>query len=257
MDRRRTKGTNTCRGKPLPPALGLGAVLVALLASSCAAKMALTIRPDASALVEFSAEIPGPVADKLRKIRGAGRYVDPATPLFDLASMRSGIAERSELRLVDLSRPNPDSVKGAVVVDSLSNLAAFPAIAESGALTYAEGPGWTEIKIRLARGAGNGLAALLPGIDPGLLEALSPPALAEEDEAMSAADYRLMLRSIFGAKGLLALEGSAILVALSAPNAVIASGGGALVDGTLEARIPIIDALVLEKPVELWLRWRD
>ncbi len=239
-------------------ALGLCAAFLAIALGSCEAKLSGTIRPDASALVEFSAEIPRPVAEKLRKLGSAGGgAATPASPLFNIESMRAGIAERPELRLVELSRPNPDSVKAIIIVDSLSSLAASPAIAESGALTYAEGPGWTEIKIRLARGAGNGLAALLPGIDPALLEALSPPALAEEGEETSPEDYRLMLKSVFGTKAMPALEGAAIRLGLTAPNVVLSSGGGALESRTLEARIPIIDALILEKPIELWIRWKD
>ena len=73
---------------------------------------------------------------------------------------------------------------------------------------------------------------------------------------MSAAEYRAMLKSVLGEKAMPAMDAAAIGISLTAPNTVLASEGGALEGQTLKARIPMLDALVLEKPVELRLRWK-
>lgn len=240
-----------------PAALAIALLFVSLTITSCGASLAADIRADSSAMVEFSVEMPAPVADKLRRLgaAGGGTY-DPASPLFNLAAIRAGIAENPELSLQALTQPSPESLRGRILVVSLPGLASMPEMKDSGTLAYAEGADWKELRLLLRRGANAGLAALLPGLDPGLLEALSPPAIAEEGEAVEAEDYRAMLKSVFGTKGLAALEAASVDVELKAPTAVIASGGGRLEERKLTAKLPIIDLLLLEKPIELRLRWK-
>ena len=52
------------------------------------------------------------------------------------------------------------------------------------------------------------------------------------------------------------MEAAAICFSLTAPGPVLSSGGGALSGNTLTATIPVIEILALEKPVEIWLRWK-
>ncbi len=241
----------------LASALCLGAVFLALvlLLGSCAARFDGSIAADGGARIDFKAEVPAVVGDKLRKLGAAGGgTVGAETPLFDLGQVRSAIVARPELSLVELSRPSPDSLKGTVAVKSLAKLASGPGLAGTGALAYSTGPGWAELRIRLARGPESGLAALLPGVDPYLLDALSPPAL--EEEGAGAEEYRTMLRSVFGEKAMPALEAAAATVALTVPGEPIASGGGVLEGRSLKVRLPMVDVLVLEKPIEFWIRWK-
>ena len=245
----------------LAATVGIGAIflVLVLLLGSCSAKLDGSIRGDGSARIDFQTEIPSPIAAKLRRLSASasparGAQVGAAAPLFDLKSIRASIAARPELGLIELSQPTPESVKGAIFVKSLERFAKSPDLADSGALSYATGPGWAELEIRLERGNSAALTALLPGVDPYLLDALSPPAL--EEEGVSAAEYRAMLKSVLGEKAMPAMDAAAIGISLTAPNTVLASEGGALEGQTLKARIPMLDALVLEKPVELRLRWK-
>jgi hypothetical protein len=54
-----------------------------------------------------------------------------------------------------------------------------------------------------------------------------------------------------------AMEAAEISLSITAPGAVLSSGGGSLAGSTLVKRISILDALTLEKPIELWIRWKD
>jgi hypothetical protein len=53
------------------------------------------------------------------------------------------------------------------------------------------------------------------------------------------------------------MEAASLDLVLSAPGAVIGSGGGSLSGSILTAKIPLIDALALERPIEIWLRWKQ
>jgi shikimate kinase len=95
----------------------------------------------------------------------------------------------------------------------------------------------------------------MPGIDPNLLDALSPPAL--EEDPVTVEEYKTMLKTVLGEKAMPAMEAAAIKLSITAPGVVIGSGGGSLSGSTLSAKLPIIDLLVLEKPIEVWIRWRN
>jgi hypothetical protein len=237
-------------------ALCLGAAFLAatLLLSSCSASVASDIKADGGARLSIRAEIPGALSAKLRKLASAGSSSATAAPFFDAAAIRKSVADRPGLSLDELSAPSPDSVRIELTARSLEDLVASPDLKGSSALALSRGPGWTELRVRLERGDAKALAALLPGIDPYLMEALSPPAL--EEDPVTLAEYRTMLKSVLGEKAMPAMEAAALSLSLTAPGTVLSSGGGSLSGTTLSARIPIVEALALEKPIEIWLRWK-
>jgi hypothetical protein len=53
-----------------------------------------------------------------------------------------------------------------------------------------------------------------------------------------------------------AMKAAAIGLSLTAPGPVLGSGGGTLSGTTLTASIPILEVLALEKPIEIWIRWK-
>jgi hypothetical protein len=239
----------------------LGAALIAaVLLGSCSASVSSAIRADGGALISIQAEVPAPLAAKFRKLAAAGSKpgasgAAPEGPFFDAAAIRKSVAARPGLTLVELSQSSPDSIRAELSARSLEELAASPDLRNSGLIAISRGPGWTEVRFRLARGGAKALSSFFPGIDPYLIEALSPPAL--EEDPVTLAEYRTMLKSVLGEKAMASMEATALRLSFSAPGSVLGSGGGKLSGATLTARIPIIEALALEKPIELWLRWKN
>lgn len=242
-------------GRLLLPVLGGAAALALLLLSagllsSCNAAVDAGIRADGSARLGIAAEVPPVLGAKLRKLSGAA----PEAPLFDEAAVRSSAKGRPGLSVVSLAPTGNDGLKAEFAASSLKALAAEPELASSGLLTYSEGPGWAELRVRLARGGGREALDLFPFVDPYLVEALSPPAL--EEDPVTADEYRQMLKSVLGDKALAALETTSLGLRIQAPAAVLSSGGGSLSGTELRVALPVMELLVLEKPVEFWLRWK-
>jgi hypothetical protein len=241
-------------------ALGAALIASALLLGSCAASISSAIRPDGGARITIQAEVPAPLAAKFRRLAAAGGPPGstggaPEGPFFDASAIRKSIAARPGLSLVELSQGSADSIRAELSARSLEELAASPDLKGTGLIAVSRGPGWTECRFRLQRGGAKALASFFPGIDPYLIEALSPPAL--EEDPVTLAEYKTMLRSVLGDKAMASMEAAALRLSLSAPGEVISSGGGSLSGETLTARIPVIEALALEKPIELWLRWKN
>jgi len=233
--------------------IGAAFLAAAILLASCAGSVSSLIRADGGAQVAIQAQIPPALSAKFRAFAAAGGS-GSGGPSFDMAAIRRSIAARPGLSLIELAQPTPDSMRMVLGVKSLEELAAAPDIAGTGLLAYSAGQDWVECRIRIDHASAKTLVALFPGIDPRLMDALSPPAL--EEDPVSEAEYRSMLASILGSKAMPALDAAAIELSLTAPGEVLASGGGKLVDRTLTARLPAIRLLALERPVEIWLRWR-
>lgn len=238
-------------------AFGALVLAAAVLLAGCSSDIAASLKADGGARLSIKAEVPAPLAAKFRKLAQAGSEAaaDPSAPLFDIDAVRRSTAERPSLRLVSISRPSPESIKAEFDILSITELAASKDLAETGFLSVQKGTGWTQITIRLDRGAAAAAAALFPGIDPYLMEALSPPAL--EEDPVTAAEYRTMLKSVLGEKAMPSMEAAAVSVTVTAPGKVLDYSGGSLSGTVLTVRIPIIDALVLERPIEIRLRWSN
>jgi hypothetical protein len=244
-------------------AICLGAIFLAviLVLGSCSASVSSVLKLDGSARISVEAEMPTVVAAKVRKLANtgaggsAGASAAAQNPVFDVQSIRKALEARPGVQVLEASQPKPDSLRVVLSARSLESLAASPDLGGSGILTMDKGPSWTEFRFRLARGEAKTLSALFPGLDPALMEALSPPAL--EEDPLSLEEYKTMLKSVFGGKAMPAVEAAALKLSITAPAQVLASSGGQLSGSTLTASIPIVEILALEKPIELKLRWKS
>lgn len=229
----------------------------AVLLTGCSSDIAASLKAEGGARLSIKAEVPAPLAAKFRKLAQAGSdtALDPSAPLFDIDAVRRSTAERPSLKLISLSRPSPESIKAEFDILSLAELATSKDIAGTGFLSVQKSTLWTQISIKLDRTAAAAAASLFPGIDPYLMEALSPPAL--EEDPVTAAEYRTMLKSVLGEKAMPSMEAAAVTLTLAAPGKVLEYSGGSLSGSVLTVKIPIIDALVLERPIEIRLRWSN
>jgi len=244
-------------GKRAPWLIGFASVALALvlalataLLAACSGSASVSIRADGGLRIQSSASVPAPLAARLRKLAN----LPETSSLFDFEATRKALADAEGLKLLSLSAADADSLAFTLDVADLQSFIADPKIAKSGAISLSSGTGWKELRVKLARGACAPLADLLPGLDPDLVEALSPPAL--DPEPITRAEYRRMLAGIIGEKAVVSLEGATMSLKLSAPGPVLASSGGKLEGQTLAVTLPALDLLVLEKPIEFSLRWK-
>ncbi len=248
----------TARAAPVPGArrlpaakatmalLAIGALLGLL--SACSAR--LDGKLDAAGRAEFSVKVsmPGGLASKLRAMAG----MPAALPLFDAAAAKKALEERAGVAAVEASCPDPDSLELSITVGDLAAALSSPDI--EGLVERGAADGTQSLRILLSREHGKALLALVPGLDPALVEALSPPALGDNDSSKQ--DYREALASIIGTKSLPALDAASVSMALKVPGRIISSSGGRAEGSTWTASIPLLDILVLESPIELKLSWR-
>jgi hypothetical protein len=234
--------------------IGAAFLTIAILLAACAGSISSVIGKDGAARIAIQAEVPPLLAARIRSL-AAGGGSGALGSLFDTAAIRKSLASKPGLSIIALSQTNPDSIRLELGVKDLQQLASSPELAGSGLITYSKGEGWEEYRFHLGREGGRALFALFPGLDPRLVDALSPPLL--EEDPVTEAEYRTMLKSILGSKAMPAMDAASFTLAFTAPGPVIASGGGSLSGSTLTAKVGMVQVLALEKSVELWLRWTD
>ncbi len=227
-------------------------VSIMMLSTSCGATVKVAILADGSAGLSVEAGIPQAVAAKMASFR-EGADADTA-PLFNPTTVRKAAAARG-IVVVAAATPAKESFSGSFSAKDLSDIVAKDkALAASGLLTVTKDADGGSLSFRLDRGNAKHLPALFPGIDPYVLEALSPPAV--EDAPITAAEYRSMLKSLFGSKAMPSIEASRVTVTVTVPVAIVKSSGGTATDKVFTASIDVIEALVLEKPVEFSVAWK-
>jgi hypothetical protein len=227
---------------------------LALLAIvSCSASADLAIRNDRSLTLSLSLEIPAAVEAKLRSLSS----LEPGQALVDPLAIRRG-AEARGMQTLRSSSPSPASYLGSFTLPDIQAFSLSPAMADTGLFSYGKGQGWASLRIRINRDNASALLSIFPGADEELLEALQPPALY--DNPVSKAEYRSMLLALLGKSTAEALDSARFSLSLSLPGPILESEGLAIAGMKASGAsfsLPVLDALTLEQPVELYARWQE
>jgi hypothetical protein len=230
----------------------LSCILVMSMAS-CGAAIRLKVQAGGSASLSVDAEIPEQVAKRMSSFRN--KQADAGLPLFD-ASIVAREASKRGVRTVKASSPDFRTLDAQFAVKDLKDLTGNDTtLRSSGLLTTERKEGIDTIRFGLNRDNAQYLPSLFPGIDPYILESLSPPAV--EDSPITASEYRSMLESLFGSKAMPEIDAAGIDIVIEVPGRILASSGGTARANVFQARIPVVEALVLENPIAFSLSWRE
>ncbi|MFZ4615225.1 MAG: hypothetical protein ACOYM2_03395 [Rectinemataceae bacterium] len=221
-----------------------------LLLSACQAGIATAIAKDGSAGISIKATMPKPLAAKLRAI---GKLA-PGSPVFDLHSIRTSLVARVGLSVDALANPDVDSFTATLSTADFGALLAGLGEPGKGPAKLTRNGEATELAITLDREGAAALAALVPGIEEDIIEALSPPAIEGGD--WSRDEYREALAGVLGKTAMPAIDAGRIELSVTAPGPILSQQGGTVLGSTWKLGIPIIDLLVLDKPMEFRLAWK-
>jgi hypothetical protein len=225
-----------------------------LLLGSCAASMTLSLSPDGSGVLAVDARIPDAAAARLQSYRSAGTdSTGAAAPFFDAKTIR---AQTEAYRLTTLAAetPTPNSFKGSFAARSLAAVIADPEIAKTGLIALKTSGDESTLSFTLSRENAEALPTLFPGIDPYILEALSPPAL--DPYPVTTDEYREMLVALLGKAAMKELDAAMVRIQVRTPGSIVRSSGGTASGQTFTATLPLLDMLVLEKPIAFSVSWK-
>jgi hypothetical protein len=231
------------------------AMAILVLSFSCSTKAEMTIGKDRGASISLAVSIPPEMEAWMRRTSG----MPAGSTLFDPDSTAVALRNRG-FRVTSSRLPDRSSHE---VSFGTADLAAFIAsdsqLKDSGLIRYESGQGWASLRLTVTSTNASALIDLFQGLDPQLLEALQPPALYYNP--VTTTEYRSMLGALMGRTAAGALDATTLNLKLVLPGTIIESSGLTLGSGpnsrTAEFAIAVVDAMVLEKPIDIYLKWQQ
>ncbi|MDX9957578.1 MAG: hypothetical protein RBT68_03970 [Spirochaetia bacterium] len=235
--------------------INLLTMAIVFLSFSCSTKAEMTIGKDSKASISLVVSIPPEIEAWMRRTTG----LPAGSPLFNSEGTAEALRNRG-FKVISSRLPNRYSQE---VSFETADLAAFIAsdtrLKDSSLIHYKSGQGWASIRLTVTSTNASALIDLFPGLDPQLLEALQPPALFYNP--VTTAEYRSMLGALMGRTAAGALDATKLNLKLILPGTILESSGMIPGSGpnprTAEFTIAVVDAMVLEKPIDIYLKWEQ
>jgi hypothetical protein len=208
---------------------------------------------DGSGILIVEARIPEAAASRLRSFRAAGAPDSPENAVFfDVPAIRRETSARGMLPLAT-ETSSPNAFHGSFSIHSLENVTDAPELKQAGVLRLDSSGGRSTLKFALSRENAEALPAFFPGLDPYILETLSPPAL--DPYPVTASEYREMLAALLGEAAMKELDRAEARIQVKVPGRIVRASGGSVSDRTFTADLKLLDLLVLEKPIDFSVSW--
>lgn len=228
-------------------------LIVAVLlpvAAGCTVEQRLEVADDGTGAGTLTVTVDPVVVRYLGELAGAFGGEAEAVRLFDLAAIRRGIEDREGLELVSLEAPDGRTLEISYRVTDIE-------AALGDLVLLRQSAGDTRIDVELDRRSFITLSSLfLPADSPA---AVFVPTV--ETDFLTTEEYLELASYVFAEyleeRTVEELFTQSNVETFVTPNGeIVTVTGGETVDGTARYRIPILDAVTLEEPIELSLSWR-
>jgi hypothetical protein len=237
-----------------------GVALAALpLLACCTVDQTLTIGADGSGSLFTHAEVSPLLRDYLSSLAEVSGGAGPAKDgrVFDAPSIRRDFQARPGLKVLKAEAPTASSLDLDLGFDSLQEaleeaLRGQGVLQAAGAITLAEADGSTTLRVRLNRSTWSQLVSLFPPLKDPVVQQLGPQGTGKVTES----DYLEMIRFSMGdaAPGL--LKKSFFTLTVRPEGQIVSQAGGTMGNGAVVFRIPVLRALVLDRPLEYSVTYR-
>jgi hypothetical protein len=171
-------------------------------------------------------------------------------PVLDGAAISRSLAAASGIKSASLSNTGAETLEGNIAI---SNVGDFLLSERGMFITYSESADLSSITVVLDR---NSAPLLISRLSPEVTEYLSalmaPVALGEY---MAAGEYLSLVAMIYGRPLADEIASARIRASIEFPRAVTSVAGGSSAGSRAEFDIPLLDVLVLEKPLRYEINW--
>jgi hypothetical protein len=225
----------------------LCSILALAALSSCSARFSVKLQGAEGASVDLDASLGPRTATLIANLAGASGAGSSGAPVLDAASLTASLRTVPGIASAALRNTDKRTVAGSVSVAELDRFLS-PRFA------------------RLERSASGGRVsfyldrasapAVLSSISPELLDYLTAlMAPAATGEAMAAAEYLSVVASVYGEGVAEELRAGRLRASVELPGPARSSRGGTVSGTRVDFTVPVVDLLVLEKPIELDAAW--
>jgi len=172
------------------------------------------------------------------------------TPVLDAEVISRSLSVASGIKTVSLKNTSAEALEGTIAVSNVGDLL----LSEKDMfITYSESAASSSITVVLDRNSAPLLISRLsPEVGEYLSALMAPVALGEY---MSSVEYLSLISMVYGRLLADEIAESRIKASIDFPRPVLSVSGGSSSGRRAEFDIPLLDILVLEKPLRYEVKW--
>ena len=247
-------------------------VLCACLLSflSCTARINGSLQGDGQADLQIYVALEPRITALIGGLVAAGGTMQPGALILDGPAIAASMAKAPGVASAVFKNTGPTAIEGPVKIARIGDFLA-PGLAASAALDTArgeKGPGFITFEQATRTGASSGgrctinlslesgpeiLALISPDMGDYLSALMAPLATGE---ALTKTDYLTLVASVYGRGIADEISKAFFRASIDFPGPVRSVTGGTFSGRKAEFEIPLLDILVLEKPLNYEVTWR-
>jgi hypothetical protein len=229
----------------------LPAAFAALLFVSCSANISGRLEQDASGSLSLKAALEPKTAALIRsfsKISGKSQ----TGPLLDSQAINRSLQTAPGISTVSLKNTAPEAIEGTIAVGKIGD---FLAAKKGNRFVTFEPSGASggRLAVHLDRESGQEIISLISRDTSDYLSALMAPLAT--GEKLSKAEYLTLVASIYDKAVADEIARSKLNAVLSVPGRIRNVKGGAFTGREARFELPLLDILVLERPLDYEIVW--
>jgi hypothetical protein len=216
---------------------------------SCSARIDGVVMTGGAAEINVRAAL-GPrtisLVQSIRSFMGDTRN----TPTLDAGAINRSLSAASGIKSASLKNTSAESLEGTI---SISNVGDLLLSEKDMFITYSESAASSSITVVLDRNSAPLLISRLsPEVEEYLSALMAPVALGEY---MSSGEYLSLISMVYGRPLADEIAEARIRASIEFPRPVTSVSGGSSTGKRAEFDIPLLDILVLEKPLRYEIKW--
>lgn len=230
----------------LLPAVYASFSILLLLFTSCSFTMTATLRSDNQIEVSYSGAIKPKMTELLKGFNSAPGAKN--SPLISAASVSASLLKISELSRISVKETDSQALVGSLWITDPEKLSRrFPFI------SHKLGSGESVLTFMVSRESAPQLLSLFTEDVRDYLDALMAPVVS--GEKLTNAEYLALVASVYGKTIAQEIESSRLALDIKVPGKISKVIGGTAAESRASFSIPLVDLLVLQKPLIYQVLW--
>jgi hypothetical protein len=229
-------------------------IFFGLIFSSCSGNYTVLLGDNNNADISFNTNVDSAtltaVTDKLKSLSSSD-IKNEQVSFFDQIQFTKGLNSLKGVNDVSVKKETQDRISGSFSISDLTKLE--PSNSSTKLFTITHYQGKKTLIFTLTKSNAKTAFQLFPGINASLIDALSPPALYEDE--LTQDEYRQNLLLFFGKNHISAVDTSKYTITLIIPGHILSSSGLSVSGNKATCTFSLLDLLVLNKPIQFQITW--
>ena len=223
-----------------------------LIFMSCASQINGRLGADSAGDFTVSASLQPRISAIIRSFQTLAGNAKPDGLIIDGGAIAQSMSSAPGIASVSFRNASPGSIEGPVKISKIGDFLAISG--RSGFISFEQQNGAGRCSVNISLGDGPRLLSLISAEITDYLYALMAPLAT--GEALTKAEYIVLVGSVYGRGIADEISGSLIHAAVEFPGQVQSAQGGTFSGRRAEFDIPLLDLLVLETPLHYEVVWK-